>query len=73
MLILIDEASGLALNPADISTLCRSELRGRRAYMGGEREKLQVLTIRMRTGEQLVIDDSQADLAALHKRLMEAQ
>lgn len=70
MLILIDEATGLALNPADISTLCRSELLSRRAR---EIEKLQVLTIRMRTGEQLVIDDSQADLVALHKRLMEAQ
>lgn len=71
MLILIDEARGLAVNPADISSMCRVELRVRKVQ-GGESEKLHGLTIRMRAGEQLTVDGSQAEVVALHQRLMDA-
>ncbi|MBC3494312.1 hypothetical protein [Pseudomonas taiwanensis] len=71
MLILIDEASGLAVNPEDISSMCRAEIRVRRVR-GGETDKLHGLTIRMRTGEQLLTHGSQPEMAALHQRLLEA-
>ncbi|MFG0828786.1 hypothetical protein ACF8R6_10460 [Pseudomonas sp. CJQ_7] len=72
MLILIDEARGLAVNPESISSMCRCELRVRNARAGNEGDTLYALTIRMMTGEQLTVDGSQPEIAALHQRLLEA-
>ncbi|MBC3491913.1 hypothetical protein [Pseudomonas taiwanensis] len=72
MLILIDEARGLAVNPEGISSMCRCELRVRNARTGNKGDTLYALTIRMMTGEQLTVDGSQPEIAALHQRLLEA-
>lgn len=72
MLILIDEASGLAVNPEGISSMCCSELRVRNARAGDKGDTLYALTIRMMAGEQLTVDGSRPEITALHQRLLEA-
>ncbi|MBC3410716.1 hypothetical protein HU720_05315 [Pseudomonas sp. SWRI51] len=72
MLILIDEARGLAVNPEGISSMCRCELRVRNARAGDKGDTLYALTIQMMTGEQLTVDGSPSEVVALHQRLLDA-
>ncbi|WP_323115406.1 hypothetical protein [Pseudomonas guariconensis] len=67
MLILIDEESGLAVNPQDISTMRIGRMRGREGIV-------LLLQIRMRTGEQLTVAGHRdCPVSLLHERLLEAK
>jgi hypothetical protein len=67
MLILLDEASGLAVNPNDISTM--------RIEQGtGPDGVVLLLLIRMKTGEQVtVVGRRGVTVSLLHQALLEAK
>ena len=68
MLILLDEASGLAVNPDDISVMRIEKVQGKSGL-------IRVLSIRMKGGvAPLVLDSAMGvNIYEIHSRLLEAK
>ena len=67
MMILVDQASGLAINPDDISVM-------RIEKVQGQDGQIRVLSIKMKGGAQVVLDSSGGiDIHDVHARLLEAK
>lgn len=67
MLVLVDQASGLAVNPDDISVMRIEKVQGNAGL-------IRVLSIKMKGGVQLVLDSSTGiNIHEVHSRLLEAK
>lgn len=67
MLVLVDQASGLAVNPDDISVMCIEKVQGKAGL-------IRVLSIKMKGGAQVLLDSTGGiDIHDVHARLLEAK
>ncbi|WLH05407.1 hypothetical protein [Pseudomonas lurida] len=67
MLVLVDQASGLAVNPDDISVMRIEKARGQAGL-------IRVLSITMKGGAQVTLDSTTGiNIYDVHSRLLEAK
>lgn len=67
MLVLVDQASGLAVNPDDISVMRIEKVQGQAGL-------IRVLSIKMKGGAQVALDSTTGiNIYDVHSRLLEAK